>query len=204
MAIRKSFLNQNLGAWHPLSRQKRVICETFSAKIVFFTNSQKFFSLKSFPLYGIGFVSALMCKFCGQNFEPKYNMKGGWVWQWVARGDIQQTRTPDRTAFALRAHAGLCGECSFIICFIKNYTYRHRVCHPQQSGAAPERHVLYLAGEYNGFFFFFNTRNTTPTTPPAIRSSPSKTPITAPAIAPPLPSGGENGGLNCHSLKNYG
>ena len=35
-------------------------------------------------------------------------------------------------------------------------------------------------------FLIFRTRNTTPTTIPAIRRSPSITPITAPAMAPAL------------------
>ena len=37
------------------------------------------------------------------------------MWQWVARGNIQQIGyviSPDRTAFALRAHGVPCGECN--------------------------------------------------------------------------------------------
>ena len=49
--------------------------------------------------------------------------------------------------------------------------------------------ILYLVGEYDSLFIFLrSTRNTTPTTTAAITSS--RTPITAPAIAPPLTAGG--------------
>ena len=46
------------GAWRPLARQKQAICESFSAKIVFFTNLQKFSPLKVYHhtitrVYGI-------------------------------------------------------------------------------------------------------------------------------------------------------
>ena len=51
------FSSQNLGVWHPLTRA--AICKTFSMKIVFFTNSQKFFSLESFPLYGTLFCFSM-------------------------------------------------------------------------------------------------------------------------------------------------
>ena len=51
------FSSQNLGVWHPLTRP--AICKTFSMKIVFFTNSQKFFSLESFPLYGTLFCFSM-------------------------------------------------------------------------------------------------------------------------------------------------
>ena len=38
------------------------------------------------------------------------------MWQWVARGNIQQISSPDRTAFALRAHAASSGECNYYVC----------------------------------------------------------------------------------------
>ena len=42
MVIHESFLCKNLGAWHPLVRQKQTIRKGFSAKIILFTDSRKF------------------------------------------------------------------------------------------------------------------------------------------------------------------
>ena len=39
-------------AWHPLARQKRVICESFLRENSIFHHFMKVFSLESFPLYG--------------------------------------------------------------------------------------------------------------------------------------------------------
>ena len=38
------------------------------------------------------------------------------MWQWVARGNIYKLHSPDRTAFALRAHAAPSGECNYYVC----------------------------------------------------------------------------------------
>ena len=40
------------------------------------------------------------------------------MWHWVARGNIQQISylSPDRIAFALRAHAAPSGECNYYVC----------------------------------------------------------------------------------------
>ena len=38
------------------------------------------------------------------------------MWQWVARGNIQQIHSPDGTAFALWAHAAPSGECNCYVC----------------------------------------------------------------------------------------
>ena len=39
------------------------------------------------------------------------------MWQWVARGNIQQIRlhSPDSTAFTLQAHAAPSGECNYYV-----------------------------------------------------------------------------------------
>ena len=50
MAIREVSL-QNLGVWHPLAQQKRVIHESLLRENHIFYQFTKVFSLKSFPLH---------------------------------------------------------------------------------------------------------------------------------------------------------
>ena len=46
------------------------------------------------------------------------------MWQWVARGNIQQIRlhSPDSTAFTFRAHAAPSGECNYYV-YVCMYAY---------------------------------------------------------------------------------
>ena len=63
------------------------------------------------------------------------------MWQGVARGNIQHS--PDGTAFALRAHAALSGECNY---------YIHAACihSPDRAAFALWAHAA-LSGECNLF-----------------------------------------------------
>ena len=49
----RKFNPQILGVWHPLAQRKRAIRKSFLRENLIFHQSAKFFSLESFPLYGI-------------------------------------------------------------------------------------------------------------------------------------------------------
>ena len=53
----RKFSLRNLGAWHPLTPYKRVICKSFLRENRIFHQFAKVFFLKSFPLYDIPVVT---------------------------------------------------------------------------------------------------------------------------------------------------